>query len=105
MAAVIPFFWAVFAISDGADLTAFISRLLGVTVSDSVVFAGDFLKYGREYGLVMVICLLFIIRIPQRIWEKLRETYVGQLVLAGIFAGAVYCLYMGMDNPFLYYQF
>jgi len=105
MVTVIPFFWAVFAISDGADLIAFISRLLGVTVSDSVVFAGDFLKYGREYGLIMVICLLFIIRIPQRIWEKLRETYVGQLVLAGIFAGAVYCLYMGMDNPFLYYQF
>ena len=105
MLAVLSLFWSVFAISNMTELAVFLRRLLGITSGDTVIFAGDFIKYGREYGLSMIVCILFVLRIPQKIWEKLKETYIGQVILAAVFTVSVYCLYMGMDNPFLYHQF
>lgn len=105
MAAVIPLSWAIFAHEDWNSMFLFFQRLFGAAGDTGTVFAGDFLKYGREYGLHLMVCFLFVTRIPEKIWKKLSVTYVGQMALVGIFAGVVYCLYQGMDNPFLYYQF
>lgn len=105
MIVVLPFFWSIFAITNMMDLRIFIRRLLGIGYGESFIFYGDYIKYGKEYGLIMMIGLLFIIRIPQKIWVKLKETYIGQIVLVAIFAISVYYLYIGMDSPFLYYQF
>ena len=105
MMAVIPLTWAVFVHTDWGEMRLFFMRLFGTGAAEGSVFAGDYLKYGREYGAHLLLCLLFVTRIPQKIWRCLSHTYIGQLVLVGIFAGVVYCLYLGMDNPFLYYQF
>lgn len=104
MTAVIPLSWAVFAITTWDDLTLFLGRLFGVG-GITLGFAGDWFKYMQEYGVLLLVCLLFITRIPQKLWGRLAGTGIGQVVLTGIFAGAVYCLYLGLDNPFLYYQF
>ena len=69
------------------------------------LYAGDYMKYGQDYGICLIFCLFFSTRLPQKMWKKLGDTYVGKLVLVGIFIGVIYCLYIGMDNPFLYYQF
>ncbi len=105
MAAVIPLSWAVFAHSKLEQLLGFFGRLFGVAGTAGHVYSGDFIKYGKEYGICLLLCLLFSTRIPQKIWEKLKSTYMGQIILIGIFVGVVYCLYIGLDNPFLYYQF
>ena len=105
MAAVIPLSWAVFAHNDMGKLAVFFQRLFGQKVETGVVFAGDYLKYGKEYGIYLILCLLFVTKLPQKTWKKLKETYFGQILLVGIFVFVVYCLYIGLDNPFLYYQF
>lgn len=105
MAAVIPLSWAVFAHSNWQQMLLFFKRLFAIGAAGEVVYAGDYIKYGREYGLCFFFCLLFLTKIPQKIWKRLQYMYVGQVILTGIFAGAVYCLYQGLDNPFLYYQF
>ncbi len=105
MAAVIPLSWAVFAHSKWDQMLCFFGRLFGVTETAGYVFTEDYIKYGREYGVYLLICFLFSVRIPQKLWGKLKGTYIGQMILAGIFIAVVYCLYKGLDNPFLYYQF
>lgn len=101
----IPLSWAVFAHSDWLQMSAFFQRLFGIGENTGYVYAQDYVKYGREYGVWLFFCLFFTTRLPQKIWRKLKGTYTGQMVLAGIFAAVIYCLYIGLDNPFLYYQF
>ena len=103
MAAVIPLSWAVFAHSDWQQLVLFFKRLFGQAAGN--VYAWDYMKYGLEYGAYLLLCLLFTTRIPQKVWAKIKDSYVGLTILAAIFVGVVYCLYIGLDNPFLYYQF
>ena len=105
MMAVIPLTWAVFAHTQWEKMVLFFQRLFGVGGTAAYGFAGDYLKYGRQYGILLLLCALFCTRIPQRIWMKLKSTYLGQIILVAIFVGAIYCLYIGLDNPFLYYQF
>lgn len=104
MAVIIPLSWAVFA-NSGQQLILFFKRLFGVAVADGRVFAGDYIKYGKEYAVYMLVCLLFVVGLPQKIWAKIKNTYFAGVVLAAIFTLVVYYLYIGLDNPFLYYQF
>lgn len=105
MMVVIPLSWAVFAHDEWGKLTCFFGRLFAVGNVSGSVYTGDYIKYIREYGICLLLCLLFTTRIPQKLWQVLKRTYTGQLLLAGIFVAAVYFLYIGLDNPFLYYQF
>ena len=105
MAVFIPLTWAVFANSDWQQMVLFFKRLFDMGGTAGSLFAEDYMKYGKEYGLYMLVCLVFITRLPSKIWSKIKDTYVGQIVLIGIFVAVVYCLYIGLDNPFLYYQF
>lgn len=100
----IPISWAVFAHSDGTELLLFLKRLFGMGAT-GYVYGGDYIKYGKEYGFCLFFCFFFATRAPQKIWKKLKRTYTGQIILTGIFAAVVYCLYKGLNNPFLYYQF
>lgn len=105
MMAVIPLSWAVFAHSQWDQMLYFFRRLFNLGEITGHVYAKDYIKYSKEYGLCLLLCLLFTTRIPQKIWKRLRRTYLGQIILVGIFVCVVYYLYIGLDNPFLYYQF
>ena len=105
MAVFIPLTWAVFANSDWQQMILFFKRLFDMGGTAGSLFVGDYIKYGREYGLYMLVCLVFITRLPSKIWSKIKDTYVGQVILSVMFVAVVYCLYIGLDNPFLYYQF
>lgn len=105
MLLVIPLSWAIFANTNLDQLVLFFQRLFAMGNTATYLYAGDYLKYGEDYGLCMLLCLLFSTRLPQKVWKRVGGTYVGKVVLVGIFIGVIYCLYIGMDNPFLYYQF
>ena len=72
MAAVIPLSWAVFAHPQWQQLVLFFRRLFGQAAGNGIVFAGDYVKYGKEYGIYLLICLLFSTRLPQKIWAKIK---------------------------------
>ena len=105
MAVFIPLTWAVFANSDWQQMLLFFKRLFGMGGTAGSLFAGDYIKYGKEYGLYLLVSLLFITRLPAKIWTKVKDSYMGQIILIIMFVAVVYCLYIGLDNPFLYYQF
>ena len=107
MALIIPISWLIFAVHDLSQLKIYFSRLFSfITGSKGInVFAGDYIKYGRSYGLMLIICLIFCTPLPRKVYIKFKDKHLGTLVLLTIFVVSIYCLYKGMNDPFLYFSF
>ena len=104
---VIPLSWLVFAVEDLAQLAVYFLRLFPFLARPGrfSYFEGDFLKYGQIYGFSLAAGLIFMTDIPERIYEKYRDTFGSALILLCIFWLCVYCMKRGMDDPFMYFRF
>lgn len=104
MLLLIPLSWLLFAVSDPTQLAQYAGRLIGIGGEN--VFARDFIDYGRQYGPFLLLGLLCCTGLPERAARALRRRPavlgVGLLVLL---AASVYCIYQGMNDPFLYFRF
>lgn len=99
----IPLSWLIFAVNDLGQLGIYLGRLVGIGGVN--VFAGDFVKYLQQYGVFLVIGLLFATGIPEKIFFAIRRQGVRWVILLAVLAGSLYGIYMGMNDPFLYFQF
>lgn len=102
---VIPLTWVVFAISDLKNLGIYFSRLFPFFGTGIAVNAGDWIKYGRTYGLFFL--LAFVISLPfmDRLWKKCWNKWWMKAVLFAVFWFCVYEIANGLNNPFLYFSF
>lgn len=106
MALLIPLTFLVFAITDLPDLGTYLERLFPFLPGEPInVFADDWIKYGKAYGSLLVIGLVFCTEWPRRLYERIKNSLLGTLILLAIFWGAVYYLYLGLNDPFLYFRF
>ena len=104
--AIIPLTFAVFAVEDLSQLGILFERLFPFLPGEPLlVFEGDWLKYGQAYGWLLIVGLVFCSDLPRRLYERIKHSLVGTLVLLAIFWGAVYYLYLGLNDPFLYFRF
>jgi len=102
----IPLSWLLFAVTDLGQIKLYLYRLfpfLGQT--EGAVFRGDFLKYGKAYFWVLAAAFLCCTGIPRKLYEAKKDRFVTALLLVILFWSCVYCMYLGLDDPFLYYQF
>ena len=53
----------------------------------------------------MIIGLVFSTTLPKKIYLKIKDNALGSIVLTLIFWASVYCMYMGLSDPFLYFRF
>ena len=99
--------WLVFAISDLSQMKLYFSRLFPFLPQPEGVayFAGDFLKYGKIYGLSLTLGLIFMTDLPRKLYNRYCHSFVVALGLVVIFWICVYCIKMGMDDPFMYFAF
>lgn len=102
----IPLSWMIFAITDIDQLGIYIERLFDFagTKSDTV-FTGDFEKYWDTYGVLMIVCLIMSTSVPERIFARVRNGIIGTAVLFVVFWVSVYLIYLGLNDPFLYFRF
>ncbi len=104
--ALIPLSWVFFVITDFEQIGVFFSRLFpflpGVVGN---VYPGDYVIRWEAYGIFLIIGLLCCTELPLKLYHRLKNTVVGTLLLLAIFWGAVYCIHMGMNDPFLYFNF
>jgi alginate O-acetyltransferase complex protein AlgI len=101
----IPLSWMLFAITDFNQLGLFFSRMFPLDGSFAGPFPGDWLEPLKDYGLLLAAGVLFCTPLPAKLWEKIEKTPLGPVILLAIFWGAVYCLYRGLNDPFLYFRF
>lgn len=122
----IPLTWAIFAIDDIGQLGIFFSRLFPFFGQSMwSIFEYDYLKYWGLYYPFFIAGFLFSTKIPFRMLNKIssskilsgqgvqvkgipwriRKSAVMQSMFAVIFIACVYCMYRGMNDPFLYFRF
>ena len=105
MALVIPLMWTVFAVTDFTKLGVYFGRLFPFFGTGINVYAGDFLKYGKIYGILLLVGFLFCTKIPQKFYTKIKGSVLGTVLLLIVFWASVYCLYIGLNDPFIYFRF
>lgn len=106
MILIIPLTWLVFAVTDMGQLWVYIRKLVPVFGSPGkALFAQDYIKYGGMYWLFFVLAVVFSTKLPARLYERFKYSYVVQAGLLAVFWLSVYCLYIGMNDPFLYFRF
>ncbi len=102
----VPLTFAVFAVEDLSQIGLLFERLFPFLPGEPLlVIDGDWMKFGKMYWWLLLIGLVFSTNLPRRIYERIKHTFVGTLILLAIFWGSAYLLYLGMNDPFLYFRF
>lgn len=106
MCLLIPFSWLLFAVTDLRQIKIYLMRLFPIFgQTTSAVYSQDFLTYGRACFWPLLAALLCCTGLPRKLYEAKKYTFVITLSLVALFWACMYCMYLGMDDPFLYYQF
>jgi alginate O-acetyltransferase complex protein AlgI len=102
----IPLTWLVFAITDMQGISLYISRLFPfLGDSERIIFQGDFIKYLRLYMWPFVGAIVCCSGLPRKLYEKKKNSFLTAFVLVLLFWLCIYSMYIGLHDPFLYYQF
>ena len=102
----IPLSWLVFVITDLSQLGIYLQKLFPFFGSTgTVLFQGDYLKYGKAYGIYLELGILFATGVQEKLLKKNKNRLWVILLLLALFWASVYCMYLGMDDPFLYFRF
>lgn len=99
----IPLSWLIFAISDLKKLSIYFNRLFGYGGDN--LFPNDYIKYGKSYGILLIAGLIFCTPLPSKIYTKIKNKLIFVPILLAIFGVCVYCLYKGLNDPFMYFRF
>lgn len=103
---IIPLTWLIFAVTDFRELGIYFKRLLPFIPQEKSYFLeGDYIKYLKIYWKFFLAGILFSTRLPQKLYYKYKKTIVCAVLLLAVFWGAVYCMYKGMNDPFMYFRF
>ncbi len=106
MAFLIPISWLLFAINDLSQIKLYLTKCFPFFgQNDAAVFAGDFLKYGRMYAISLLAAVLLSTGAAEKLYERYKNSMAVVLGLVAVFWACIFCMYMGMDDPFLYFQF
>ncbi|MDD5886549.1 MAG: MBOAT family protein [Oscillospiraceae bacterium] len=105
---VLAVMWSLFAITDFHDIGHFLARLFPIFghFSTGAVHPGaDFGRLFRQYWVFLLLGFCFSTQVPYRLYEKVKDNIIGTAFLLAVFWGSVYCIYKGMNDPFLYFRF
>lgn len=104
MLLLIPLSWLIFALTDLSDIGIYLGRMFGIGGVN--VFAGDYISYLQQYGIFLLAGILLSTKLPAFIFDRIKnKPVIMALVLLAVLGGSIYCIYMGMNDPFLYFRF
>lgn len=106
MILIIPLTWLLFAITDFEQLGVYFRRLIPFIRKDnSHVLSGDYKQYWDTYRNFFIAGVIFSTKLPFLIYRKMKNTVICSLALLAVFWGSVYCMYKGLNDPFMYFRF
>lgn len=95
--------WTIFAITDLRQLGVYLGRLVGI--GGQVLDRLDYVRYLGSYGWKLALGIVFSTPLPRRLFKPIRNTTLGTIVLFAVFAAAIYCVSIGSNDPFMYFNF
>lgn len=101
----IPVTWIIFAITDIRQLGAYLVNMAGIHTGGVLVGTGQFVRYLKEYGILLIACVIFITPFPKKWYHKWKDRWFMIIFLLLIFWWSVYEIVVGSNNPFLYFRF
>ena len=106
MFVVIPVTWLLFAVTDFRQLGIYFARLIPIIpVKTYAVMEKDYVKYFGIYWKYFLAGFIFSTSLPEKLYKKIKNSMFCSLLLLAVFWAAVYCMYKGMNDPFLYFRF
>ena len=103
---VIPLTWLLFAVTDFEQLGIYFSRLIPLfPVKTYAIMEKDYVKYFGIYWKYFLAGFIFSTSLPEKIYKKIKNSMFCSLLLLAVFWAAVYCMYKGLNDPFLYFRF
>lgn len=101
---VIPVTWMCFAITDLGQLQIYLGRMFGLNAGINVNSA-DWKKALMNYGGLLLICFTACTPLLRKIYEKMKNSLITQLLLGGLFWICVWRIIQEGDNTFMYFRF
>ena len=105
MIPVILISWAFFAIPETNNLFTFFGKLFPFFGTSKAVFPNDYIYYGKQYIVYIIAGIVASTPILEKPWNRIKNTHLGTLILLVIFWLSVFCLSIGMNDPFMYFNF
>lgn len=102
MLILIPITWSIFAITDIDQLGILLTKLFSYSEG---LYKLDFVKYLNIYGILILIGIVCTTKIPKKLFITKKNTWFQTIILLLIFSMSIYYLYIGLNNPFLYFSF
>ncbi len=99
--------WVIFAITDIRRLWVYLTRMFPfIKVGyESNILAGDYIKYCRMYGPIMLIAIVLCIPKVYRGMLASRRKLVSSFLCILLFVLSLFSISKGMNNPFMYFDF
>ena len=101
---VIPVTWVCFAVTDLSQLHAYLGRMFGVTEGIRVS-ARDWIKALETYWYLFAASALACTPLLRKLFYRWKDSFVGAVILAGLFWLCVWRLQVEGNNPFMYFRF
>ena len=105
MLVVIPVSWVFFSITDISEIWTFLGKMFPIFGNAAGTVANDYVSYLKNYSIVLLAGALFSTKVPYILLRKIKNKKIIWAFLAVILAASTYWLWLGMNNPFLYFRF
>lgn len=102
---IIPITWVIFAINELNVLFQYLCRMFGIVWVANEATTKQLIRYGESYWWLLLIGLLFMTPIPMNFFKEKNKSWYMNVLLFMIFWISMYEIYMGKNNPFLYFGF
>lgn len=101
---VIPVSWICFAITDIKQLFIYLGRMFGIIEGINVNYF-DWQNVLHQYGWILLVCIASCTSILRKIFQKGKDTIIGQLIMGGLFWWCVWRIIVEGNNTFMYFGF
>ena len=104
--AFVPFMWLSFVMTDFSAYKIYLIKLLPFFGnSGEVIWATDYMKYLGIYWPFFLAGFFFLTETSEKLAKKYHKHIGMKIFLLVVFGLSVYCMYKGMNDPFLYFSF
>ncbi len=104
--AIVPMMWLTFLMTDFSSYQIYLAKLFPFFgEAGEALFATDYLKYLEIYWPFFLAGFFFLTETSEKLIKKYYKSTGMKIFLLLIFGLSVYCMYMGMNDPFLYFRF